>query len=114
MRPPYLVICTLLGALFSYAVFFAQAYRHHSQTGQWPDAITANQFCPIPPGWDYFEHVSLPADPPMLLLHGEYHNMLAYYFMPPNNSPINRRWTVDWEGSDRDFEADQAYAIRNP
>ncbi len=89
--------------------FIEAAYGYYADKGKWPDAATASGLSSLPAEWEYFEKTD-PTDAtstPMILLQGDYHLHLAYYFSPPNGKVISR----DWRGeSSMPFQADVTYS----
>jgi hypothetical protein len=88
-------------------------YRHYSDTGTWPTNEDIAGHSVAPADWVYSARTdpSDPQSPPMLALHGPYHTSLAYYFEPPKNGTISRRWKFSWEGDKTVFEAQQHYSL---
>ena len=87
--------------------FIEAVYGYYVDKGEWPDAATANSLSALSARWEYLEKTE-PADPkttPLLLLDGDYHLRLAYYFSPPNGEKING----EWRGSSGTFEAEVQY-----
>ena len=65
-------------------------YAHYNRTGKWPAEDVVEPW--LPAGWNYyFKPLPLPANPPLLLRHAEYHMQLAYYFLPPKTAESIRR-----------------------
>ncbi|MGD0898050.1 MAG: hypothetical protein ABR915_09470 [Thermoguttaceae bacterium] len=88
--------------------FIEVVYGYYADKGKWPDAATAIGLSSLPAKWEYFEKTD-PADPkttPMILLNGEYHLHLAYYFSPPDGKTISGEWRGE---SKMPFQADVTY-----
>ncbi len=83
-------------------------YAHYNRTGKWPAEDVVEPW--LPAGWNYyFKPLPLPANPPLLLRHAEYHMQLAYYFLPPQNGRIDSTWTLSIEGDKSTFKAATTY-----
>jgi hypothetical protein len=80
------------------------ANNHFKNFGRWPqrDEIAANPgLCP--PDWEYeFER---DAETPVVWLHGRYHMSIYYRFPQPNAAQSKDVWTLSFEGSKSQFNA---------
>ena len=50
----------------------------------------------------------------MILLHGPWHSMIAYRFVPPEKGAISKSWELSVEGDLSHFQSDVDYSASDP
>lgn len=89
-------------------------YARYRRDGQWPlpevfDAAVRQR---LPEEWTANGNPS--EGGPMILLHGPWHSMIAYRFVPPEKGEISKSWELSVEGDLSHFQSDVDYSASDP
>jgi len=89
--------------------FIEAVYRFHDDEERWPSNLDIKKSVDltVPANWEYMEDCR--CDNPCLILWGQFHMFLWYYFTPSRDPDDRREWIFSVEGSERPFLADTTY-----